>query len=237
MQRLADNYWLRRGATTATFAPSATNFLTIPAPSPLAPCREAKIVARERDRQPGPQSSGPERLTPVIIATSLSSLPMVMMLEMRYWDDGDSSDTAGQQLQATSGFATQEENWPVALRWPFVENAELHKTPACTFLVLQAGTGPVANLRHLRHRQKMRRRSASRRVKQLAEHLHAPDTAGKPEMHLCQFHELPAVDGQAVGCAWNYYAEDKAKRDQLGRECSARGRIHYCCNLMRPCVA
>lgn len=64
--------------------------------------------------------------------------------------------------------------------------------------------------------------TSSRRIRQLQAHL--DNTSEEPAatiattMHLCDFHDLPAIEGQPAGCAWNYYAQDKSKRDQLGRK-------------------
>lgn len=60
---------------------------------------------------------------------------------------------------------------------------------------------------------------AERRVQLIARALISPDHYPSQKMHLCKFDELPAIEGQPAGCAWNYYAEDKSKRDQLGRRC------------------
>lgn len=62
--------------------------------------------------------------------------------------------------------------------------------------------------------------ATNRRTKLVEGHLqhHQAGSTQVPTMHLCDFHDLPAVEGQAAGCAWNYYAEDKSKRDQLGRK-------------------
>ena len=60
--------------------------------------------------------------------------------------------------------------------------------------------------------------AAEARARQLEAHLDNTTQTKITAMHLCDFHELPAVEGQPAGCAWNYYTEDKSKRDQLGRE-------------------
>lgn len=61
--------------------------------------------------------------------------------------------------------------------------------------------------------------TAQRRVKLLESvfQVSKENTAAKDIMHLCAFNDIPPVEGQPAGCAWNYYVEDKSKRDQLGR--------------------
>lgn len=62
--------------------------------------------------------------------------------------------------------------------------------------------------------------TAQRRVKLLESvfQVSTENTAAKDIMHLCAFNDIPLVEGQPAGCAWNYYVEDKSKRDQLGRK-------------------
>lgn len=145
------------------------------------------------------------KLTPVTMATSLSSLPM---LPVRMVDVGTRVSCRSKRgvYQSNGGLLHTPLDWTgVFGGFTLLENAGLSQS-------LPTPRSSASSARS----QEME--ASNRRTRLVGEHLQPrQDDTAQGTMHLCDFHELPPVEGQAAGCAWNYYAPDKTQRDQLGR--------------------